>query len=34
LTPKDRAELDQYEELDYLMTLIKARARQRLAIAL
>ncbi len=31
LTPAEQAELDQYEELDYLMTLVKARARQHLA---
>ena len=31
LTPAEQAELDQYEHLDYLMTLVKARARQRLA---
>ena len=33
LTPAERAELDQYEHLDYLMTLMKARARQYLATA-
>ncbi len=27
LTPEEKAELDQYESLDYLMTLVKARAR-------
>lgn len=27
LTPVEQAELDQYENLDYLMTLVKARAR-------
>ena len=27
LTPAESAELDQYETLDYLMTLVKARAR-------
>lgn len=31
LTPAEQAELDQYEELDYLMTLVKARARQHLS---
>ncbi len=31
LTPAEQAELDQYEELDYLMTLVKARARKHLA---
>jgi len=29
LTADEQSELDQYESLDYLMTLIKARARQR-----
>ncbi|MCD6344283.1 MAG: hypothetical protein J7M17_01580 [Anaerolineae bacterium] len=33
LSPAEQTELDQYENLDYLMTLVKARARQRLAIA-
>jgi hypothetical protein len=33
LTSAEQEELDQYERLDYLMTLIKARARQRLAAA-
>lgn len=28
LTPDEEAELDQYEELDYFMTLVKAQARQ------
>ena len=32
LPPAEQAELDQYERLDYLMTLVKARARQRPAI--
>ena len=31
LTPAEKAELDQYESLDFLITLIKVRARQRLA---
>ncbi len=31
LTPTEHTELDRYEQLDYLMTLVKARARQRLA---
>ena len=31
LTADEQAELDQYERLDYLMTLVKARARQHLA---
>jgi hypothetical protein len=31
LTPVEQAELDRYEHLDYLMTLVKARARQRIA---
>ena len=31
LTPAEQAELDQYENLDYFMTLVKARARQHLA---
>ena len=31
LTPAEQAELDQYERLDYLITLVKARARQHLA---
>ena len=30
LAPAEQAELDQYERLDYLMTLVKARARQHL----
>lgn len=29
LTPAEEAELDQYERLDYFMTLVKARARQQ-----
>jgi len=29
LTLPEQRELDQYEELDYLMTLVKARARQK-----
>ena len=33
LTPDEQAELDQYERLDYLIALVKARARQRLAKA-
>ncbi|MBI1880063.1 MAG: hypothetical protein HYR94_17900 [Chloroflexi bacterium] len=33
LTPAERAELDQYENLDYLMTLVKAHARRHLASA-
>ena len=33
LTRDEQAELDQYEGLDYPMTLVKARARQRLAAA-
>ncbi len=33
LTPEEQTELDQYESLDYLITLVKARARQRLARA-
>jgi hypothetical protein len=33
LTPEEQTELDQYENLDYLVTLVKARARQRLARA-
>jgi len=33
LTPDDQAELDQYERLDHLIALVKARARQRLAKA-
>jgi hypothetical protein len=28
LTPAEKIELDEYERLDYLMTLVKARARQ------
>jgi len=31
LTTSEQAELDQYESLDLFMTLVKARARQRLA---
>jgi hypothetical protein len=31
LSPEEQDELDQYENLDYLVTLVKARARQRLA---
>lgn len=31
LTPAESAELDQYETLDYMVTLIKARARLHLA---
>ena len=33
ITPEEQAELDQCESLDYLMTMIKARARQRLGKA-
>ncbi len=33
LTPAEQAELDRYEHLDYLMTLVKARARQHIAAA-
>jgi len=33
LTPEEQTELDQYESLDYLVTLVKARARQRLTKA-
>jgi hypothetical protein len=28
LTPEEQIELDEYENLDYLITLVKARARQ------
>lgn len=31
LPPAEESELDQYEDLDYLMTLVKARARQHLS---
>lgn len=31
LTSAEQSELDQYESLDYLMTLVKVRARQHLA---
>ncbi len=30
LTSAEEAELDEYERLDYLMTVVKARARQRM----
>lgn len=30
LTPTEKNELDRYEEIDYLMTLVKARARKKL----
>lgn len=33
LAPDEEAELDQYESLDYFMTLVKARARQHLSLA-
>ncbi len=33
LTPSEQAELDQYESLDYFMTLIKAQARRHLMTA-
>jgi len=33
LTPDEQTELDQYERLDYLMALVKARARWRLTTA-
>jgi len=33
LTPEEQAELDEYENLDYLITLVKARARQKVAQA-
>ena len=33
LTPAEQAELDQYESLDYIMTLVKAQARRRLTKA-
>jgi hypothetical protein len=31
LSPDEQAELDQYENLDYIMTLVKAQARRRLS---
>ncbi len=34
LTSSEQEELDQYERLDYLMTLVKARARQQSAAIL
>jgi hypothetical protein len=33
LSPDEQAELDQYENLDYIMTLVKAQAHRRLALA-
>ncbi len=33
LSSDEQAELDQYENLDYLMTLVKAQARRRLSLA-
>jgi hypothetical protein len=33
LSPDEQAELDQYENLDYIMTLVKAQARRRLSLA-
>ena len=33
LSPDEQAELDQYESLDYFITLVKAQARRRLSLA-
>ncbi len=33
LLPAEQAELDQYENLDFMMTLVKAQARRRLSLA-
>lgn len=33
LSPDEQVELDQYENLDFIMTLVKAQARKRLSFA-